>query len=97
MGQPFKFLQQLNDYSENDLVLKLADDFLASHFASLTIKSTHFVWSITLQNLNQNQKNLVCWSQHEKFYLLIKFEKIWDGHWLFHFFGSFDMEWPYCL
>jgi len=43
MGQPFKFLQQLNDYSENDLVLKLADDFLASHFASLTIKSTHFV------------------------------------------------------
>jgi len=53
----FKFLQQLNDYNENALVLKSVDDVLASHYASLTIKSSHFVWSITLQNLNQFQQN----------------------------------------
>ena len=48
LRQPFvKSLQQLNDYRENDLVLKLVDDFLASHYASLTTKSSHFVWSIT--------------------------------------------------
>jgi len=35
---PVKFLQQLNDYSENDLVLKLVGDFLASRYASLTTK-----------------------------------------------------------
>jgi len=52
---PVKFLQQLNDYSENDLVLKLIDDFLASRYASLTTKSSHFVWSITSRNLNQFQ------------------------------------------
>ena len=74
-----KFLQQLNDYSENDLALKLVDDFLASCYASLTIKSSHFVWSITSQNLNQFLKKLVFWNQHENFCLLIKFEKIWDG------------------
>ena len=50
-----KFLQQLNDYSENDLILKLVDDFLASYYASLTTKSSHYVWSITLRNLNQLQ------------------------------------------
>jgi len=33
-----KFLQQLNDYSENNFVLKLVDDFLASRYASLTTK-----------------------------------------------------------
>jgi len=49
------FLQQLNDYSENDLVLKLVDDFLASHYASLTTKSNHVVWSITSRSLNQLQ------------------------------------------
>ena len=38
-----KFLQQLNDCSEIDLVLKLADDFLANCYASLTTKSSHFV------------------------------------------------------
>jgi len=44
LRQPFvKFLQQLNDYSENDLVLMLGDDFLASHYASLTTKNNHFV------------------------------------------------------
>ena len=52
-----KFLQHLNDYSENDLVLKLVDDFLASRYASLTTKSSNFVWSRTLRNLNQFQKN----------------------------------------
>jgi len=52
---PVKFLQQLTDYSENDLVLKSVDDFLASSYASLTTKSSHFVWSITLQNLSQFQ------------------------------------------
>jgi len=58
LRQPFvKFLQQLNDYSENDLVLKLVDYFLASLYTSLTTKSSHFVWSITLQNLSQFQKN----------------------------------------
>jgi len=40
-------LQQLNDYGENDLVSKLADDFLASRYASLTTKTSQFVWSIT--------------------------------------------------
>jgi len=34
---PFKFLQQLYDYSENDLVLKFIDDFPVS-YASLTTK-----------------------------------------------------------
>jgi len=69
------FLQKLNDYSENDLVLKSIDDFLASRYASLTTKSSNFVWSRTLRNLNQFQKKLVCWNPHEKFYLLIKFEE----------------------
>jgi len=50
---PVKFLQQLNDYSENDFVLKLVDDFLASRYASLTAKSSDVVWSTTLRNLNQ--------------------------------------------
>ena len=36
---------------------------------------SHFVWSITSRNLNQFQKNLVFWNQHEKFYLLMKFEE----------------------
>jgi len=35
---PVKLLQQLNDYSENDFILKLVDDFLASRYASLTRK-----------------------------------------------------------
>ena len=50
---PVKFLQQLNDYSENDLALKSVDDFLASCYALLTTKSSHFVWSITSRNLNK--------------------------------------------
>jgi len=41
-----KFKHQLNDYSENDLVSKLVDDFLACCCASFTTKSSHFVWSI---------------------------------------------------
>jgi len=32
------FLQQLNDYTKNDLVLQLLHDFLVSFYASLTIK-----------------------------------------------------------
>jgi len=72
---PVKFLQQLNDYAKNDLVLKLVDDFVACRYASLTTKSSPFVWSITSRNLNQFQKKLVFWNQHEKFYLLIKFEE----------------------
>jgi len=48
LRQPLlKFLQQLNDYSEFDLVFKLAVDFLVSRYTSLTTKSSHFVWSIT--------------------------------------------------
>jgi len=43
---PVKFLQQINDYSENDFVSQLVDDFLASCYTSLTTKSSHFVWSI---------------------------------------------------
>jgi len=43
---PVKLLQQLNYYSENDLVLKLVDDFLASYYASLNTKSSHVVSSI---------------------------------------------------
>jgi len=37
-----------------------------------------------LQNLNQFQKNLVFWNQHEKFYLLMKFEENlrWWVDWL---------------
>jgi len=54
----FKFLQQLNGYCEIDLVLKLVDDFLASHYASLTTKSSNFIWSNTSQNLNRFPKNL---------------------------------------
>jgi len=55
--RPFvKFLQQLYDYSENGFVFKLVDDFLASHYASLTTKSSCFVWSITSRNLNQFKK-----------------------------------------
>jgi len=50
---PVKLLQQLNDYSDNDFISKLVDDFLASCYASLTTKSSHFVWSITLRNLDQ--------------------------------------------
>jgi len=39
LKQPFvKFLQQLNYYSENYLVLKLVDDFLASRYTLLTTK-----------------------------------------------------------
>jgi len=82
--QPFvKFLQQLKDYSENDFVLKLVDDFLAGRYASLTTKSSHFVWSITL----------VFWNQHEKFYLHMKSEE--NLRWwvdFSNFFGSFDVE-----
>jgi len=70
-----KFLQQLNECSENYLVLKLVDDLLASYYASLTTKSSNFLLSITLQNLNQLKNDLVCWNQHENFYLLIKFEE----------------------
>jgi len=56
LRQPYvKFLQQLNDYIENGLVLKFVDDFLASCYASLTTKSSHFVWSITSRSLNQFQ------------------------------------------
>jgi len=73
--------------------MKLVDDFLASRYASLTTKSSHLVWSITLRNSNQFKKNFVCWNQHEKFYLLMKFEenlKWWVNFSIF--FGSFDME-----
>jgi len=87
------FLQQLNDYTENYFILKLVDDFLASRYASLTTKSSHFVWFMTLRNLNQFQQNLVFWNQHEKFYLLIKFEE--NLRWwvdFSNFFGSLDME-----
>jgi len=57
LRQPLvKFFQGLNEYSENDLVLKIVDDFLRSRYASLTTKSSHFVWSITLRNLNQFKK-----------------------------------------
>jgi len=56
--------------------LKLVDDFHVSHYASLTRKSSRFVGSITLRNLNQLKKKLVCWKQHEMLYLPIKFEKI---------------------
>jgi len=31
---PVKFLPQLNEYSDNDFVLNLVDDFLAGHYAS---------------------------------------------------------------
>ena len=88
-----KFKHQLNDYSENDLVSKLVDDFLASRYASLTTKSSHFVWFITLRNLNQFQLNVVFWNQHEKFFLLMKFEE--NLRWwvdFSNFFASFDIE-----
>jgi len=35
---PVKFLQQLHDFNENDLVLNLVDDFLACRYASLATK-----------------------------------------------------------
>jgi len=49
--------QHLRFHSENDLILKLVDDFLVSRYASLTTISSHFEWFVTLQNLNQFQKN----------------------------------------
>jgi len=55
-----KFLQQLNEYSKNELVLNLIDDFLTNYYTSQTTKSSHFVSSITSQNFNQFQENLVC-------------------------------------
>ena len=87
-----KFLQQLHDYSEIDLVLKVIDDFLASHYASLTTKSSHFWWSISSQNLNQFQKNLVFWNQHEQFYLLMKFKE--NLRWWVDWLGQLIREWP---
>ena len=57
------------------LVLKLVNDFLAICYASLTTKSSHFVWSITSRNLNQLKKFLICWNLHEKLYLPVEFEE----------------------
>jgi len=71
--------QQFNSYSKNELVLKLIDNLLASHYTSLTTKSSHFVWSITLRNLNQFQRNLVCWNHHKSSICLLNLRKIWDG------------------
>jgi len=48
-----------------DLVLKLIDDFLVSLYTSLTTKSSHFVWSIICETLNQFFEKLVCWNHHE--------------------------------
>jgi len=64
LRQPLlKFLQQLNDYSEFDLVFKLAVDFLVSRYTSLTTKSSHFVWSITAWNLHRFKKcSLLDWA-----------------------------------
>jgi len=48
---------------------------------------------VTSRNLNQFQKNVVFWNQHEKFYLLIKSEE--NPRWRVDFpifFGSFDIE-----
>jgi len=84
----FKFLQQINDYSKNDLVLQLVDDIPASCCTSLTTKSSQITWSITLRNLSQFEKLLVCWNQHEKFYLLIEFEENLRWWVDFVFFGS---------
>jgi len=94
LRQPFvKFLQQLSESSENDLVLKLVDDFLGSHYASLTTKSNHFIWSITLQNLNQFLKKLVFRNQNEKFYLLMKFEE--NLRWWVDCLGQLTQNDPY--
>ena len=60
---------------KNDLILKLVDNILASRYASLTTKSSYFVWSITLQNLNPFCFLFFFLDQHEKFCLLIKFEE----------------------
>jgi len=62
----------MNDYNENDLVLKLIDDFRVGRYASLITKSSHFAWSIPLQKHKQLKK-IVCWNQHETFYMLIEF------------------------
>ena len=100
LRQPLvKCLQQLYEYSKNELVLKLIDEFLARCYASLTTQSSYFVWSTTSRNLNQLKK-LGCWNHHEKFYLLIKFEE--NLRWWVDFsiyFCSYVMEWPcsHCL
>jgi len=67
----------------NDLVSTLVDDFFVGCYTLLTTKSSHFVWSITLWNLSQLKK-IVCWNQHEKFYLLMKFKENlkWWVDWL---------------
>jgi len=67
---PFKFMSRMSDFEDyrfcflqnsgkcmDFLKKKLVDDFLASRCTSLTTKSSHFVWSITSQNLNQFQIN----------------------------------------
>jgi len=53
---PVKFLQQFKWLQWEWFSFKVSRWFLASPYASLTTKSSHFVWSITSQNLNQFQK-----------------------------------------
>ena len=38
---PVKLLEQLHDFNENDLVLKLVDDFLPCRYASLATKEVN--------------------------------------------------------
>ena len=71
---PVKFLQQLNDYSKNDFILKLVDDFLTSCYTSLTTNSSHFRKTLTNSNkikfFGIIMKSSICsWS----------LRKIWDG------------------
>jgi len=74
----FQVFTTINDYSGNDLVLKLVDDFHVSHYASLTRKSSRFVGSITLRNLNQFKKKLVG-SSMKCSICLLNLRKYWDG------------------
>jgi len=82
-------------HSGRNFVLKLVDNFLLSCSASLIITPTRLISSITLRNLNRFQKNLVRWNQHEKFCLLVKFER--NQRWWVDLLGHLTWNDPYCI
>ena len=76
---PLKFLQNINEYIEDHFVLRLVDDFLGIPSASLTTKSSHFVWSITSRNLNNSNKIYFFGISMKSSICLWNLRKIWDG------------------
>jgi len=58
----------MNDYNNNDLVLKLVDDFHVGRYASVTTKVVILHGPYLYETVN-NFLKLVCWNQHKKFYI----------------------------